>query len=222
MSHPQLQIAEHRCENGLLVLMLEAETAPVVCVSVWFRAGSRHDPSGGSGAAHLLEHMMFKGTPQYPKGEYDRILHALGGINNASTWLDRTNYYAIPAFSMPESHVYDNTRQFLARPGVTWEYMDESTIYLDYQFATFWNNEGTLNTHRVFAGIEHKLFEGLFARGGTTVDMCQQAYAWTGGVGFYPTSWVSLDLAYQYDMFPELAREFGRGQTLNVSLSFTF
>jgi zinc protease len=92
VSHPQLQIAEHRCENGLLVLMLEAETAPVVCVSVWFRAGSRHDPSGGSGAAHLLEHMMFKGTPQYPKGEYDRILHALGGINNASTWLDRTNY----------------------------------------------------------------------------------------------------------------------------------
>jgi zinc protease len=95
VSHPQLQIAEHRCENGLLVLMLEAETAPVVCVSVWFRAGSRHDPSGGSGAAHLLEHMMFKGTPQYPKGEYDRILHALGGINNASTWLDRTNYYVL-------------------------------------------------------------------------------------------------------------------------------
>ncbi len=147
----------------------------------------------------------------------------LGGMVVDYGWShDRTNYYAIPAFALPEVHVYDNTRQFLVRPGVTWEYMDESTIYVDYQFATFWNNTGTLNTHRVFAGIEHKIFKGVFLRGGTTVDICQQAYAWTGGVGFYPTSWVSLDVAYQYDMFPEIAKEFGRGQTLNVSLSFTF
>jgi zinc protease len=88
-------VAEHRCANGLRALLLESHTAPVVCVSVWYRAGSRHDPPGRSGSAHLLEHMMFKGTRQHPKGEYDRQLHTLGAINNASTWLDRTNYYIL-------------------------------------------------------------------------------------------------------------------------------
>jgi len=91
----RLDVTEHRCENGLLALLLPANTAPVVCVSVWYRAGARHDVPDRSGCAHLLEHMMFKGTDRHPKGDYDRILHALGGINNASTWLDRTNYYIL-------------------------------------------------------------------------------------------------------------------------------
>jgi zinc protease len=90
-----LDIEERRLANGLAVLLLETRTAPVVCLSVWFRAGSRHDPQGRSGTAHLLEHMMFKGTARHPKGDYDRVLHALGAINNASTWLDRTNYYVL-------------------------------------------------------------------------------------------------------------------------------
>ncbi len=90
-----LPIEERRLANGLTVLMLETHTAPVVCLSVWFRAGSRHDPQGRSGTAHLLEHMMFKGTARHPKGDYDHLLHGLGAINNASTWLDRTNYYIL-------------------------------------------------------------------------------------------------------------------------------
>ncbi len=90
-----LPIAEHKLDNGLHVLLLETPTAPVVCVSVWIRAGSRHDAAGASGTAHLLEHMVFKGTAAHPKGDYDRILHALGAIHNASTWYDRTNYYVL-------------------------------------------------------------------------------------------------------------------------------
>jgi zinc protease len=90
-----LPIEERRLANGLTVLLLETRTAPVVCLSIWFRAGSRHDAQGRSGTAHLLEHMMFKGTARHPKGDYDRVLHALGAGNNASTWLDRTNYYIL-------------------------------------------------------------------------------------------------------------------------------
>jgi zinc protease len=88
-------VTEHRWENGLRALLLESHAAPVVCVSVWYRTGSRHDPPGGTGMAHLLEHMNFKGTRLHPKGEYDRILHAQGAIHNASTWLDRTGYYVL-------------------------------------------------------------------------------------------------------------------------------
>lgn len=90
-----LAVREHRLDNGLTVLLLETNTAPVVCISVWYRAGSRHDAQGCTGTAHLLEHLMFKGTAGHPKGDYDRVLHALGAINNASTWLDRTNYYIL-------------------------------------------------------------------------------------------------------------------------------
>lgn len=88
-------VIEHRCANGLTALLLPTETTPVVCISVWYRAGARHDPTGKSGTAHLLEHMMFKGTARHPKGAYDQVLHALGGMNNASTWMDRTNYYIL-------------------------------------------------------------------------------------------------------------------------------
>ncbi len=86
---------EHRLDNGLLALLLPSHEAPVVCVSVWYRAGSRDDPAGRTGIAHLLEHMLYKGTRRFPKGIYDSTLHRLGAITNASTSFDRTNYYIL-------------------------------------------------------------------------------------------------------------------------------
>lgn len=88
-------VREHECANGLRALLLESHTAPVVCVSIWYRVGASDDPEGGTGMAHLLEHMMFKGSRNFPKGAYDQQLHVLGAMNNASTWLDRTNYYVL-------------------------------------------------------------------------------------------------------------------------------
>jgi zinc protease len=86
---------ERVLENGLKVIVLESHATPNVCCSIWYRAGSKHETAGATGLAHLLEHMMFKGTRRFPKGEFDRILHRNGAINNASTWLDRTNYYEL-------------------------------------------------------------------------------------------------------------------------------
>jgi zinc protease len=88
-------VVEERLENGLRLLLLESHLSPVVCVSVWYRVGSRHDPAGGAGLAHLLEHMTYNGTARHPKGAYDRVLHAHGALHNASTWLDRTGYYVV-------------------------------------------------------------------------------------------------------------------------------
>jgi hypothetical protein len=147
----------------------------------------------------------------------------LGGVVVDYGWSrDRTEFYSIPAIGQSAAKVYDRTRQFLVRPGVSYEYMKDSTVYLDYQYGVFWNDTGTLNVHRIYAGVEQALCEWIYARGGTTYDPCVETCAWTGGLGFYPTRWLSIDLAYQYNVFPEIANEFGRAQTFNVSASISF
>lgn len=82
-----------RLANGLEVHLLENVDAPVVTVALAYRAGARHDPPGKAGLAHFLEHMMFKGSPNYGVGEIDRLTRSLGGGNNAFTSQDLTTYY---------------------------------------------------------------------------------------------------------------------------------
>ena len=90
-------IAEYRLEtNGLQVLLLPERSAPVVTFQVTYRVGSRNEVTGTTGATHLLEHLMFKGSANFNKdkgNKVDQILDPIGATNNATTWLDRTNYY---------------------------------------------------------------------------------------------------------------------------------
>ena len=79
--------------NGLTVLTKEIHDKPVVATMVWYRVGSRNEELGQTGKSHFLEHMLFKGTDRYKKGEIDLITHLNGGANNAFTWLDFTAYY---------------------------------------------------------------------------------------------------------------------------------
>jgi zinc protease len=79
--------------NGLIVLTKELHDKPVVATMVWYRVGSRNEELGQTGKSHFLEHMLFKGTDHYKKGEIDLITHLNGGANNAFTWLDFTAYY---------------------------------------------------------------------------------------------------------------------------------
>ncbi|MGH9368946.1 MAG: M16 family metallopeptidase [Thermoanaerobaculia bacterium] len=82
--------------NGLKLLLLENRVAPVVTFAVVYHVGSRNEAVGHTGATHLLEHLMFKGTPEYRRESGTAIasvLEALGARFNATTWFDRTNYY---------------------------------------------------------------------------------------------------------------------------------
>ena len=79
--------------NGLTILTKEMHGKPVVATMVWYRVGSRNEELGQTGKSHFLEHMLFKGTDRYKKGEIDLITHLNGGSNNAFTWLDFTAYY---------------------------------------------------------------------------------------------------------------------------------
>src|SRR6478672_10662508 len=79
--------------NGLHVILHEDHTVPLVTVNVWYHVGSAREKTGRTGFAHLFEHLMFMGSKNAPYGDFDRLLEAAGGTNNASTAEDRTNYY---------------------------------------------------------------------------------------------------------------------------------
>jgi zinc protease len=88
------RVVERTLSNGLKLILLEDHKSPVAVVQVYYRVGSRDDVPGKSGRAHLLEHMMFKGTPKTGPEEYSRIVQRNGGRTNAFTSRDRTTYFA--------------------------------------------------------------------------------------------------------------------------------
>lgn len=89
-------ISEYRLDNGLKVLLFPDPSKPTVTVNLTVFVGSRHEGYGEAGMAHLLEHMLFKGTPDHPS--VPKSLQARGAQFNGTTWLDRTNYYeTLPA-----------------------------------------------------------------------------------------------------------------------------
>ncbi len=83
----------HQLENGLKIVVREDHRAPVMVSQVWYRVGSVHEPVGMTGVSHVLEHMMFKGTPKVPAGEFSKIVAKYGGVENAFTSYDYTGYY---------------------------------------------------------------------------------------------------------------------------------
>jgi zinc protease len=89
-------ITEYRLENGVQVLLFPDPSKPTVTVNMTVFVGSRHEGYGEAGMAHLLEHMLFKGTPKFP--EVPKVLQNRGASFNGTTWLDRTNYFeTLPA-----------------------------------------------------------------------------------------------------------------------------
>ncbi|MDB5494099.1 MAG: peptidase family [Phenylobacterium sp.] len=92
---PPIRFQEKRLPNGLLVLSSVDRTTPNVTVQVWYGVGSKNDPAGRSGFAHLFEHLMFKATRDLPAESFDRLTEDVGGMNNASTYDDFTNYFEV-------------------------------------------------------------------------------------------------------------------------------
>ena len=89
----KVDVVEERLDNGLMVLVAPMETAPVVSVWSIYRVGSRHEHLGITGISHWVEHMLFKGSEKYPKGEISRVIQKHGGQLNGQTWHDYTAYY---------------------------------------------------------------------------------------------------------------------------------
>jgi zinc protease len=98
---PPIEYKARTLANGLKVFTSLDRATPNVTVQVWYGVGSKDDPQGRSGFAHLFEHMMFKATRNMPSETLDRLTEDVGGFNNASTWDDFTNYFEV----VPAEHL---------------------------------------------------------------------------------------------------------------------
>ena len=89
----QAEVFERTLANGLKVVVKEDHRAPVVVQQIWYKAGSMDERTGVTGIAHVLEHLMFKGTKDVPMGEFSKRIAAAGGRENAFTSYDFTAYF---------------------------------------------------------------------------------------------------------------------------------
>ncbi len=98
---PPIRFTSRTLPNGLKVYASQDRATPNVTVQVWYGVGSKDDPQGRSGFAHLFEHLMFKATRNLPSEQFDRMTEDVGGFNNAGTADDYTAYYQV----VPANHL---------------------------------------------------------------------------------------------------------------------
>src|SRR5687768_9108537 len=92
---PRVDFRDRTLPNGLRVLSVEDHSSPTVAIYVWYHVGSKDDPEGRSGFAHLFEHILFKATKNMKDEQMDRLTEDVGGFNNAYTADDVTVYHEV-------------------------------------------------------------------------------------------------------------------------------
>ncbi|WP_158298670.1 M16 family metallopeptidase [Sphingomonas psychrotolerans] len=112
---PPIAFTERTLPNGLRVIAIRDTTTPSVSVQVWYDVGSKHDPDGRSGFAHLFEHILSRKTRNMPYNMINRLTENVGGVRNASTWFDRTNYYETVPAQYLETMLWTHAER-MARP----------------------------------------------------------------------------------------------------------
>lgn len=112
---PPLKFSERRLANGLRLISMPDPTTRNVSVSVWYEVGSKHDPQGRSGFAHLFEHILSRKTRNMPYNMINALVEDVGGSRNASTAYDRTNYYEIVPARYLETMLWTHAER-MARP----------------------------------------------------------------------------------------------------------
>jgi zinc protease len=145
--------------NGMRIVAHEDRTAPLVAVHLMYRAGSRDERPGRTGLAHLLEHLMFEGSQHAPKGDFDDLLERVGGTNNGSTWLDRTNYYeTVPSHAVELPLWLERDRMAFFLPTLTQE-------TLEVQRGVVINERRQTYENRPYGLADERLHELLFPAG---------------------------------------------------------
>jgi len=102
----EIPFVRYELPNGLLVILHEDHRIPLVTVNLWYYVGSKDEPQGRSGFAHLFEHLMFMGTEKVPYPEFDVVMEKSGGFNNATTSEDRTNYFETGPGNLLETFLF--------------------------------------------------------------------------------------------------------------------
>lgn len=120
-----IQIEEHRLQNGLRVVLAPDRTTAVTGVNLWYGVGSRNEPEGRTGFAHLFEHMMFQGSVHVPRNGHFQHIERVGGSANATTWFDRTNYFeTLPSHFLDLALWLESDRMGWMLPAMTEEKLE--------------------------------------------------------------------------------------------------
>ena len=125
VSQVAIPYSSFELDNGLKVLVNEDHKAPVVAISVWYNVGSKDEPAGKTGFAHLFEHLMFYGSDNVREGIMP-FLEKLGATDwNGTTWFDRTNYYeTVPKASLEKALFMESDRMGYLLPAVDQKRLD--------------------------------------------------------------------------------------------------
>jgi zinc protease len=121
----EIALERHRLDNGLRVVLSPDRRAPLVAVNLWYDVGSKHEKPGKTGFAHLFEHMMFQGSANVERGQHFALVNAAGGTLNATTWVDRTNYFeTLPSHELELALWLEADRLGGLLPAMTQEKLD--------------------------------------------------------------------------------------------------
>ena len=149
---------EFKLDNGLRVVVHEDRKAPVVAISVWYRVGSKHEPAGKTGFAHLFEHLMFNGSENAP-GDFFGPLQQVGATDsNGTTNTDRTNYFeTVPTGALDRALFLESDRMGHLLGAVTQEKLDNQRGVVQ--------NEKRRGDNRPYGLLRYEIFENLFPKG---------------------------------------------------------
>ena len=145
-------------QNGLRVVVHTDRKAPVVAVSVWYDVGSKHEPKGKTGFAHLFEHLMFNGSENAP-GDFFAPLKSVGATDyNGTTYFDRTNYFeTVPTAALDRALFLESDRMGYLLGAVTQGVLDEQRGVVQ--------NEKRQGDNQPYGLTQYKVLEGLFPAG---------------------------------------------------------
>ncbi len=144
--------------NGLRVIVHSDRKAPVVAVSIWYDVGSKHEPEGKTGFAHLFEHLMFNGSENAP-GDFFEPLQQVGATDfNGTTWFDRTNYFqTVPTSALDVALFLESDRMGHLLGAVTQEKLDNQRGVVQ--------NEKRQGDNQPYGLVEYAQLDGLFPQG---------------------------------------------------------
>ena len=144
--------------NGLRVVVHEDRKAPIVAVSIWYNVGSKDEPAGRTGFAHLFEHLMFNGSENAP-GEYFQYTRAMGATDlNGTTWFDRTNYFqTVPRPALERALFLESDRMGHLLGAVTQQNLTNQIGVVQ--------NEKRQGDNEPFGLVEYAQLEALFPPG---------------------------------------------------------
>lgn len=145
-------------DNGLQVLVHEDRKAPVVAVSIWYRVGSKHEPAGKTGFAHLFEHLMFNGSENAPNDFFEPLQRIGATDMNGTTWYDRTNYFqTVPTGALDMALFLESDRMGHLLGAVTQQKLDNQRGVVQ--------NEKRQGDNAAYGMLEYEVGETLLPKG---------------------------------------------------------